>query len=139
MTFRPDAVRGTPAGGFPGVVDFRLARNAVVKEYRRGRLSRLDVCDAHPELLRNAQHCGRPASEPCPICEESDAMVLVTYVFGSRLPPSGRCMTSVEELAKLHKGTRELAAYVVEVCRTCNWNHLLRTFPVGRADGSLRR
>jgi hypothetical protein len=134
MTFRPDTVRGAPpGGGFPGVVDFRLARNAVVKEYRRGRLSRLDVCDAHPELIRNAVHCGRPASEGCPICEESQ--VLVTYVFGSRLPAGGRCITSAEELAKLHRGTRELAAYVVEVCPTCNWNHLIRTFPVGRRSG----
>jgi hypothetical protein len=134
MTFRPDAVRGMPPGGFPGVVDFRLARNAVVKEYRRGRLSRLDVCDAHPELLRNAIHCGQPAPEPCPICEEPQ--VLVTYVFGSRLPASGRCILSAEELAKLNRGSRELAAYVVEVCTSCNWNHLIRTFPVGRRAGS---
>jgi hypothetical protein len=135
MTFRPDALRGAPAGGFAGVVDFRLARNAVVKEFKRGRLSRLDVCDAHPELLRNAVHCGRPGPEVCPICEERD-LVLVTYVFGSRLPPSGRCMTSVEELARLNRGARELAAYVVEVCTGCNWNHLIRTFPVGRRAGA---
>ena len=136
MTFRPDAVRGAPAGGFAGVVDFRLARNSVVKEYKRGRLSRLDVCDAHPELLRNAQHCGRPSPEDCPICEAPTPLVLVTYVFGSRLPASGRCMTSEAELARLNRGSRELAAYVVEVCRTCNWNHLVRTFPVGRRAGA---
>ncbi len=134
VTFRPDAVRGSPSGGFPGVVDFRLARNAVVKEFKRGRLSRLDVCDAHPELVRNAIHCGRPAPEPCPICAED--MVLVTYVFGSRLPPSGRCITSLGELTKLNRGSRELAAYVVEVCAQCRWNHLTRTFPVGRRPGS---
>ncbi len=132
MTFRPDAVRGAPSGGFTGVVDFRLARNAIVKEYKRGRLSRLDVCDAHPELLRNATHCGRPAPDVCPICESAEELVLVTYVFGSRLPPGGRCIMSGQELAKLNKGTRELSAYVVEVCRACNWNHLIRTFPVGR-------
>jgi hypothetical protein len=132
MTFRPDAVRGAPPGGFAGVVDFRLARNAVVKEYRKGRLSRLDVCDAHPELLRNAEHCAQPATEECPICETPGQLVLVTYVFGSRLPPSGRCMTSPRELDRLNRGSRELAAYVVEVCRTCRWNHLLRSFPVGR-------
>ena len=133
VTFRPDAVRGAPTGGFAGVVDFRLARNAVIKEFKRGRLSRLDVCDAHPELLRNAEHCGRPSTEACPICDGTDGeLVLVTYVFGSRLPASGRCMTSVQELQKLDKGSRELAAYVVEVCRGCSWNHLLRTFPVGR-------
>ena len=134
MSFRPDAVRGAPAGGFGGVVDFRLARNSIVKEYKKGRLSKLDVCDAHPELLRNATHCGRPSTEPCPICESPDEMVLVTYVFGSGLPASGRCILSVRELDKLQKGTRELAGYVVEVCRSCNWNHLTRTFPVGRSS-----
>lgn len=132
MTFRPDAVRGAPTGGFSGIVDFRLARNAVVKEYKRGRLSRLDVCDAHPELLRNAAHCGSPSPDDCPICEKPGQLVLVTYVFGSRLPPSGRCIISPGELAKLNKGTRELAAYVVEVCTICNWNHLIRTFAIGR-------
>ena len=140
MTFRPDVVRGAPNGVATGVVDFRLQRNAVVKEYKRGRLTRLDVCDAHPELLRNALHASRPASEECPICETPGQLVLVTYVFGSRLPPSGRCILSPRELAKLDRGRAELTAYVVEVCRTCNWNHLLQSFPVGnRADGSRRR
>ena len=133
MSFRPEAIRGGDGNGRSGgVVDYRLTRQSVVSQYRKGRLSRLDVCDAHPELLRNAQHCAQPASEECPICETPGQLVLVTYVFGSRLPPSGRCMTSTRELARLDRGTRELAAYVVEVCRTCRWNHLLRSFPVGR-------
>jgi hypothetical protein len=131
MTFRPDAVRGAGTSGAAGVVDFRLARNAVIKEFRKGRLTRLDVCDAHPELLRNAQHASRPATEACPICETVGSLVLVTYVFGDRLPPSGRCILSERELAKLDRGRADLAGYVVEVCRTCNWNHLLRSFPVG--------
>lgn len=135
MTFRPEAVRGAPTSGFAGVVDYRLARNAVVKELKRGRLSKLDVCDAHPELMRNAIHCSQPASEACPVCEEDD-LVLVTYVFGTRLPPSGRCMTSADELDRLNRGTRDLAAYVVEVCTKCRWNHLSRTFPVGRRSGA---
>ena len=133
MTFRPDVLRGAPVGASVGTVDFRLARSAVVKEFRRGRLSRLDVCDAHPELLRAATHHGRPAPEPCPICE--DELVLVTYVFGSRLPPGGRCITSLKELATLDRQRRELAAYEVEVCPACRWNHLRRTFPVGRGQG----
>ena len=131
MTFRPDVVRGAPSGAPTGVVDFRLQRNGVVKEYKKGRLSRMDVCDAHPELLRNAEHASRPATELCPICETPDALVLVTYVFGAGLPASGRCILSDRELAKLERGKTDLAGYVVEVCRTCNWNHLLRSFPVG--------
>ncbi len=140
MTFRPDAVRGALPAGSTGVVDFRLARNAVVKEYKKGRLSRHDVCDAHPELLRNALHCSRPSTDECPICETPGELVLVTYVFGTGLPASGRCILSGQELGRLEKGARELAGYVVEVCRTCSWHHLTRSFPVGgRADGSRRR
>ena len=139
MTFRPDVVRGAPSGAPNGVVDFRLQRNGVVKEYKKGRLTRLDVCDAHPELIRNAKHASRPATEECPICETPGELRLVTYVFGSRLPASGRCILSARELAKLDRGRAELAAYVVEVCRTCNWNHLLQSFPVGGRTGRAAR
>src|SRR5207248_680977 len=81
VTFRIDAVRGA-AAGLPGEVDYRLARQHAVAEFRRGRLSRLDVCDAQPELLRNARTLGEPIAQPCPICETSQ-LLLVTYVFGS--------------------------------------------------------
>jgi hypothetical protein len=128
VSFRPDVVRCAVSGVPTGVVDFRLQRNGV---FKRGRLSRLDVCDAHPELLRNAEHASQPASEACPICETVGGLVLVTYVFGTRMPPSGRCIMSERELAKLARGKQELAGYVVEVCRVCSWNHLLRSFPVG--------
>jgi hypothetical protein len=140
MTFRPDAVRGAVgrAGAPTGVVDYRLQRNGVVKEFKKGRLTRLDVCDAHPELLRNARHASNPSPEICPICETEgeEGLRLVTYVFGDKLPASGRCILASKELAKLDRGRAELAAYVVEVCRTCNWHHLIRSFPVG---GRTRR
>ena len=100
-------------------------------EFRKGRLSRLDVCDAHPELLRTATNVGQATREDCPICEETK-VVLVSYVFGDRLPPGGKCVTSQQELAKLSRAARELACYVVEVCPNCSWNHLARTFMVGR-------
>lgn len=133
MSFRPDSLGA--AARPAGLVDYRLARNAVIKEFKKGRLKRLDVCDAQPELLRNAQHCGRPASEPCPICE--GGLVLVTYVFGSRLPASGRCITKMDELSKFDRAAEERTAYVVEVCAECAWNHLIRSFPVGRRRSRL--
>ena len=52
-----------------GNVDYRLARNVVVSEYRKGNLSRLDICDAHPELVRAAIDAGEASEEDCPICE----------------------------------------------------------------------
>ena len=134
MTFRPDAVRGASgagAGGASGTIDFRLARRHIVNEFKRGRLSRLDVCDAHPELVRAAQNVGEASSEPCPICQESN-LVFVSYVFGNRLPAHGRCITERGELVKLSRRHDELACYVVEVCPECRWNHLARTFRLGR-------
>jgi len=130
MSFGPSALRGFPVTGTGGRVEYRLARNAVVSEFRKGRLSRLDVCDAHPELLRAARNVGVTLSENCPICEETE-VVHVTYVFGPRLPKNGRCPTNATELARLCRRTDEVVCYVVEVCPNCSWNHLARMYPAG--------
>lgn len=134
MTFRPGTVRGAPAAAAPtpGQVDYRLARNSVVKEFKRGRLSRLDVCDAHPELLRAANGLGTPADQPCPICED-ETLVHVSYAFGSRLPPGGAAFAGAAELAKLTRRAGDVACYVVEVCPACSWNHLARTYAASAA------
>ena len=65
-------------------------------------------------------------------------LVLVTYVFGPRLPAHGRCITAKTELAKLDQRTDALTAYVVEVCPDCNWHHLTRSYPMGRAAARRR-
>lgn len=129
MGFRPEAIRGVgvdPAGA----VDYRLLRMSIVADYRKKRLDRDEVCDAHPELLRAARQVGEPTRLDCPICEEAK-VVLVTYVFGPRLPPYGRCVTTRAEMRALSTRADELAAYVVEVCPNCSWNHLARVLPVG--------
>jgi len=112
-----------------GTIDYRLARNMVLNEYRKGRLSRLDICDAHPQLLRAAVEIGEDSQEICPVCQQS-GVKLVSYAFGYRLPPSGRCITSAAELAKLARSGRDLSCYVVEVCPSCWWNHLSKVFSV---------
>ena len=118
-----------PAG--PGAIDYRLMRRSIISEFKKGRLAQHEVCDAHPELVRAARNVGEATQEECPICEES-RLVLVTFVFGPQLPAHGRCITTKAELAKLGKSARDLAAYVVEVCPECSWNHLARAFPLGR-------
>jgi hypothetical protein len=115
-----------------GVIDHRLARRAVITEYRKGRLARHQVCDAHPMLVRAASSVGVATATDCPICE-ADKLVHVTYVFGPRMPPSGRCISAPGELATLNKRADPLTAYVVEVCRSCSWHHLVRTMPIGGA------
>lgn len=132
MSFGPASLRGAGAEGLPGQIDYRLARNSIIKEFRRGRLSKLDVCDAHPELMRAARNVGTPVGEACPICE-TDGLVTVSYAFGPHLPPSGQCFVNAAELARLSRRAGQVACYVVEVCPDCRWNHLTRTYLSGRS------
>jgi hypothetical protein len=141
MSFGHSAIRGFPVTGTGGRVEYRLARNAVVSEFHKGRLSKLDVCDAHPELMRAARNVGVPLEEECPICE-GPPLVHVTYVFGPGLPSHGRCPTSSTELSRLCRRPDEIVCYVVEVCPDCAWNHLARMYPAGgrhRASASAAR
>ena len=131
MSFRPEAVRGA-AENRSGTIDYRLARRHLIAEFHRGRLSRNDVCDAHPELIRAAQHVGTKREDVCPICEEHP-LVDVSYVFGERLPAHGRCITTKAELVKFGRQAGSFACYVVEVCPNCRWNHLARMFQLGKA------
>jgi hypothetical protein len=122
-------------GAGRGVVDHRLARRHLINEYRRGRLRQDQVCDAHPELIRAARNLGTESSFDCPICGKVK-LKLLTYVFGSRLPSHGRCVSTAKEMAALNQRSDDLTAYVVEACTECRWHHLLRVLPVG---GSRRR
>ena len=65
-------------------------------------------------------------------------LVLVTYVFGPRLPAHGRCITAKTELAKLDQRNEVLTAYVVEVCPDCHWHHLTRSYSLGRSARRTR-
>lgn len=124
MSFRPQAARGADG---PGEIDYRLARQSVLSEFRKGRIARHEVCDAHPELVRAAREVGDPTSIRCPVCEDAN-VVLVSYVFGPRLPAFGRCITTRRELQAIAKRPGNFSCYVVEVCPGCRWNHLARTF-----------
>ena len=116
------------------MVDHRLARRHLINEYRRGRLRIDQVCDADPELIRAARNVGSESRSTCPICQETK-LKLITYVFGSRLPSHGRCVSTAKELAALNGRSDDLTAYVVEACVECRWHHLLRVIPVGGKKG----
>jgi hypothetical protein len=121
---RPEA----PPGG--ARVEYRLARNAVVRDVRKGRVLRTDVCDAHPELLRAARNVGKRTEENCPICDEVKT-VQVTYVFGAKLPPGGTCPGTLTELNRLRRRAEPVLCFEVEVCPACAWHHLTRKYPAG--------
>jgi ribosomal protein S27E len=115
-----------------GQVDYRLQRDATIRLYRRGRVARIDICDAQPELLRAARHLSRSTAVPCPICEEEE-VVYVTYAFGRGIPACGRVVGAPSELERLRRRV-EVRCYLVEVCPSCGWNHLLSAF--GARPGS---
>lgn len=130
MSFNPGAsIRGAGSDPSTGSVDYRMARLAIVNEFKRGRLAQHEVCDAHPELRRAAANIARKTSEICPICEDAH-LVLVTYAFGPHLPKQGYAVEDREDMNKVRRTTTQCTCYVVEVCAECGWNHLVQTFPV---------
>lgn len=107
-----------------GVVSYKMARRAVLDEVRSGSKAKNEVCDAHPELIRAAVNHGAPLDEPCPLC--AHGLVHVSYVFGPRMGPGGRCVTGEREIARLRELKSDFTLYVVEVCPSCRWHHLDR-------------
>ena len=113
-------------------IDYGLARRSIVRDYRSGTLTRQDVCDAHPELMRAARHLGRQSQESCPVCGV-EGLKYVSYVYGDALKVgNGRAVANSAELRKLGKAHDELKCYDVEVCLECAWNFMVRSFLVGR-------
>lgn len=117
-----------------GQVDYSLQRRAVLKEFEEGLKSRPEICDAHPELMRAARYVGAETARDCPVCDATPLRI-VSYVYGDglrRLKANGRCITTVEELEQLHTKVDEFTCYEVEVCPDCSWNHLFRSYLLGR-------
>ncbi len=113
-------------------VDYGLARRSVLAAVRRGVVATSDVCDAHPELIRAAKNIGDNREELCPICSH-EAIRWVRYVYGDELKRnSGRVVYPEEWLAELSLSYDEFTCYVVEVCVDCSWNHLVRSYMVGK-------
>jgi Family of unknown function (DUF5318) len=118
------------------VTDYALARRAVLRDFQRGALTRLDVCDAHPELMRAASCIGTDLDDECPVCGNPN-LRLVTYVYGDKLKQAnGRAISNDAELRKLGTQIDEFACYDVEVCVECRWNHLRRQSLHGRLHAS---
>ncbi len=124
MGFIPsELVEANPSGD----VSYLLERNRVLRNYERGEVTRNDICDAHPELVRAAHHYSESIPEPCPVCGK-DTLRLVSYVFGPRLPSHGRCVNSAGDLDRIRKRKGTFTCYTVEVCSQCSWNHLQRSY-----------
>ncbi|BCI78795.1 hypothetical protein MTY66_04200 [Mycolicibacterium sp. TY66] len=112
------------------VVDYALRRRSLLAEVYSGRTGVTEVCDANPYLLRAAKFHGRTSSVMCPICRK-EPLTLVSWVFGDHLGAVSGSARSTEELVLLAAKFDEFAVHVVEVCRTCSWNHLVKSYVLG--------
>jgi hypothetical protein len=113
------------------VVDYALQRRALLADLYAGRASLLDVCDAHPYLQRAAKYHGEPSDVTCPVCRK-ERLTNVHYVYGDELKTTSGQAKSTAELHKMGMDYAEFRVYVVEVCRSCGWNHLATSYVLGR-------
>lgn len=121
------------------VVDYSLQKRALLREVLSGRLGTYEVCDASPYLKNAARFHGEPTERRCPICRREN-VTLVHYIYGDELKQSAGQARTRTELPVLAMTFREFQVYVVEVCRACDWNHLVEQFLLGRdglTDGSV--
>jgi uncharacterized protein DUF5318 len=112
------------------VVDYGLARRAVLAELRSGHVTVADVCDAHPYLLRAAKYHGEPTGKTCPVCRK-ERLTHVTYVYGDELGRYAGRVKATDELVEMAREYGEFRVYVVEVCQSCAWNHLTVSYVLG--------
>ena len=119
------------------VIDYSLQRRArLATLYNGGATSLEDVCDADPYTLRAARHHGEPAPGPCPVCKKAE-LAHLSYVFGDELGQYSGRIKSRSEIATMAREHGEIRVYVLEVCRSCAWNHLVESYVVG--DGVPRK
>ncbi|MCY7342217.1 MAG: DUF5318 domain-containing protein [Pseudonocardia sp.] len=115
------------------VVDYALQRRTLLADVHSGKVGVAQVCDATPYLLRAAQFHGDATEQTCPVCRK-ERLTQVSWIFGDALrhaAGSARTPQEIEQLANLHA---DFSVYVVEVCRTCSWNHLVLSYVMGTGD-----
>ncbi|MFC9893390.1 DUF5318 domain-containing protein [Nocardia sp. NPDC127579] len=120
------------------VVDYALRRRSLLADVYAGRVGVAEVCDANPYLLRAAKFHGRGSEVTCPICRK-EQLTLVSWVYGDELGPMAGSARTPEELVRLAETRAEFSVHVVEVCRTCSWNHLVQSYVLGTAPAPTRR
>lgn len=120
------------------VVDYGLARRSTLTDLFAGRASTMDVCDAHPYLLRAARYHGERTEQACPVCKKGP-LTHVTYTYGDAFKDTNGRVRATADLAALEREYAEFTVYVVEVCRDCAWNHLVTSYVLGTGRAAERR
>jgi hypothetical protein len=120
------------------VVDFALRRRGVLADLREGVSALHEVCDADVYLLRAAGFHGVETETVCPVCRKEN-LTEVSWVFGDDLGSASGSARSADEIEQLALTHDAFTVHVVEVCRSCSWNHLVQSYEVGLATGQGRR
>ena len=113
------------------VVDYSLQKRALLRDVHNGKVGTLEVCDASPYLKNAARFHGEPTDDRCPVCRR-DNLTLVHYIYGDELKQSAGQARKVAELPALAMTLREFQVFVVEVCQSCAWNHLIEQYVLGQ-------
>lgn len=116
------------------MVDYALQRRSLLADVGSGRVGVAAVCDAGPYLLRAARFHGQPSDQTCPVCRK-EPLTLVSWVFGDQLRQAAGSARTPAEIEQLSNSHSDFSVYVVEVCRTCSWNHLVLSYVVGTGAG----
>lgn len=133
----PEDLAGRDALRRRRVVDFSLRRRGVLAELRDGRLALREVCDADVYLLRAAGFHGVATETVCPVCRKEN-LTEVSWVFGDDLGSASGSARGADEIEQLALAHDAFTVHVVEVCRSCSWNHLVESYEVGLPEGSGR-
>jgi len=123
-------MKPAPSGATRATIDYRMMRRDYLRRVRSGDVPLRDACDAPRNLLFAAVRFGTPRRSACPLCARR-SLHNVVYLFGPRLPKSGRCVADQAELRGYDARAEHYTSYEVEVCVACEWNHLLRARPHG--------
>ncbi len=120
------------------VVDYALQRRALLADLASGRVGAGAACDAGPYLLRAARFHGEPTDQTCPVCRR-DQVTNVSWIFGESLRHASGSARKPPELDNLAEQHADFSVYVVEVCRTCSWNHLVLSYVLGTGSPDAAR
>ncbi len=119
-----------------GLVDYALRRRSLLAQVTSGRVPVAEVCEASPYLMQAAKFHGVASETPCPVCRKEN-LTLVHWIYGDELGAAAGSARTPPELELLAQTYSEFTVHLVEVCRTCRWNHLVSSFVMGH-DGERR-
>ena len=117
-------------------IDYSLSKRRTLIALFQGAASAMDACDADPYLRRAAKYHGLLTNRACPVCKKFK-IVELRYAFGDQLGQYSGRIKNETELAQMQSEFGEFRVYVVEICSSFPWNHLVSSFILG--DGKYRK